>query len=549
MVKKKLFKVLSFGLATAMSMMLFAGCGKTQKDEPAKQSNETSKLTADQPGWKEDTSPITFDWYINFSWFTTKWGNDAVSKYVTNKTGVSINFVTPAGNEAEKLNTMIASGKLPDMLTLGWYEDGVKKMIEGGMVLPLDDLAQKYDLYFTKVADKQKLDWYKQADGHVYGYPNASSSLKDFDTYKEKKPSNQTFLVRKDMYESLGKPDMRTPEGFLNALKAAKEKFPTVNGQPLIPLGLHEFTNTGNYSLEGYLQNFLAIPMEKDGKLYDRYTDPDYVKWLKTFRQANQDGLLAKDIFVDKRAQMEEKIAQGRYFAMLYQRSDMANQQLALYAKDKNSIYIAVDGPANSNLDAPKLAGDGLAGWTITLISKDCKDPKRAIRFMSYLISEEGNKDLYLGEKGVTYDNINGKDQFKPEVLELLNKDRGAFDKQYGASYTYWMLMDTNLSLGWAPESSEPIKAMEDWTKGKTISYAAYDNINPTGDNPEGIAASKIGELFGATLPKLITSKSDSDFDKLFEEFKTKRDAAGFDKVKAYQEKQLQINKEKIGIK
>src|SRR5690606_17161545 len=164
------------------------------------------------------------------------------------------------------------------------------------------------------------------------------------------------------------------------------------------------------------------------------------------------------DIFIDKRPQMEEKIAQGRYFAMLYQRSDMQAQQLGLYQNDPDSVYIAVDGPANSNLDEPTLAGDGLSGWTITLISKNVKDPERAIRFMSYLISEEGQRDMYLGPKGVTYDTIDGKDQFKPEVLELLNSDRTAFDQKYGASHTFWMLMDTDMQLQWQPPTSEPFK-------------------------------------------------------------------------------------------
>lgn len=552
MSKKRLSKVLALTMATILSVGMLAGCGKTKNNASNTPSTSTEEkketLSADQPGWKEDTSPITFDWYMNFSWFATKWGGDATSKYITNKTGVSVNYIVPAGNENEKLNTMLASGKLPDLLTLGWWEDAAKKMIEGEMVLPLNKLAEQYDPYFITVGDAQKLSWYTQENGNVYGYPNASSSPKDFETYKDKKPSNQTFLVRKDMYEALGKPDMRTPEGFLNALKAAKEKFGTVDGQPLIPLGLNEFGDVGNTSLEGYLQNFLAIPMEKDSKLYDRTTDPDYIKWLKTFREANDMGLLAKDIFIDKRAQMEEKIAQGRYFAMIYQRSDMAAQEQALFAKDPNSIYIAVDGPANSNLDQPKLAGDGLAGWTITLISKDCKDPKRAIRFLSYLISEEGQKDMFLGEKGVTWDTIDGKDQFKPEVLDLLNKDRAAFDKQYGASHTHWMLMDTNMMLQWAPPTAEPAKQLEDWTKGKTISYAVFDGINPTGDSEEGVAANSIAQLWGKTLPKLLMAKSDAEFDKLFNEFTEKRKAAGFDKVLEYQQSQYETNKKKLGL-
>ncbi|MFC5530918.1 ABC transporter substrate-binding protein [Cohnella yongneupensis] len=507
---------------------------------------------ADEPGWKADTSPITFDWYLNFAWFPNKWGVDPTSQYVTKKTGVNINFIVPAGNENEKLNAMIASNQLPDFITLGWWEEGVKKMIEGGLVDSLDDLANQYDPYFFKVADGAKLSWYQQPDGKTYGYPNASASPVDFKTYGTQFISNQTFVVRKDIYEAIGKPDMRTPEGFLNALKLAKEKFPEINGAPLIPIGFHEFNENGNYSFfdvgqdSSYLSSFLALPREKDGKLYDRLTDPEMVKWLKVFRQANQDGLISKDVFVDKRAQMEEKIAQGRYFAMLYQRTDFAAQQNVLFANDPNSVYIAVDGPANANLDAPTLAGPAISGWTVTLISKKVKDKERAIKFLSYLISEEGQKDLYLGEKGVSYDTIDGKDQFLPDALKLMQTDRSAFDKKYGSSYTFWMLMDTNMNLQWAPPSVEPAKQLEDWTKGKTASYSQYDLINPPATSEEGINATKIGNEWGKVLPKLLLSKSDADFDKIFADFIAKRDKTGFAALQTYRQGKYEENVKKL---
>lgn len=506
-------------------------------------------LSADEPGWKLDTSPITFDWYLNFSWFPNKWGVDPTSQYVTKKTGVDINFIVPAGNENEKLNTLIASGKLPDFITLGYWEDAIKKMVEGELVLPLNKLAEEYDPYFFKVSDADKLGWYTQEDGNVYGYPNSSSSPADYEKYGDNYVSNQVFAVRKDMYEALGSPDMRTPEGFLNALKLAKEKFPEVNGQPLIPLGLHEFTEIGNDSLEAYLQNFLAIPREKDGKVYARETDPEYIRWMKALRQANQDGLLSKDIFIDKRAQMEEKIAQGRYFAMLYQRTDFAAQLGTIYQQDPSKTYIAVDGPSNTNLDQPTLDGPGISGWTVTLISKDVKDKARAIRFLSYLNSEEGNKDLFLGEKGVSYDTIDGKDQFKPEALELMNKDRSAFDKQYGSSFTFWMLQNTNITDQWAPESVEPFKQLEDWTKGKSVSTSVFQQIDPTGNSPEGVIATKLKQLRGKTLPKLLMASSDAEFDKLWSEYLDKQKKEGLDVYEAYQQKKYEENKVKLSIK
>ncbi|MBU5670404.1 extracellular solute-binding protein [Paenibacillus brevis] len=558
--KSKSKKMMMLLMACIMVLSL-AACGgngnnaaktenanNTTKTDTNTPSEPAAKPSADEPGWKSDTSPITFDWYLNFAWFPNKWGVDPTSQYVTKKTGVDINFIVPAGNENEKLNTLIASGKLPDFITLGWWEDGVKKMIEGGLVEPLNKLAEEYDPYFFKVADPDKIGWYTQEDGNIYGYPNSSSSPKDYEKYGDTYVSNQTFVVRKDIYEAIGSPDMRTPEGFLAALKAAKEKFPEIDGQPIIPLGLHEFTQTGNDSLEGYLQNFLAIPREKDGKLYDRESDPEYVRWLKTLRQANQDGLLAKDIFIDKRAQMEEKIAQGRYFAMLYQRTDFAAQLGTLYQQDPDKIYIAVDGPANTNLDAPKLNGPSISGWTVTLISKDVKDKDRAIKFLSYLMSEEGQKDLYLGEQGVSYDTIDGKDQFKPEVFDLMNKDRSAFDKQYGSSFTFWMMQDTNITYQWAPQSVEPYKQLEDWTRGKTNSVSEFDLIDPLANSDEGIILGKIKDLRGKTLPKLLMASSEAEFDKIYADYMKKKADLGNDKVVAFQQVKYEENKAKLGM-
>lgn len=558
-------KWLSFAIIASLMLSIVACSSNNNNDQatsssappasssaPADTASASASPSEDAPGWQSDTSPITFDWYLNFAWFPNKWGVDPTSQYVTKKTGVNINFIVPAGNENEKLNAMIASNDLPDFITLGWWEENVKKMVEGGLVESLDDLAKEYDPYFFKVADPAKLSWYKQADGKTYGYPNASASPVDFQKYGTQFTSNQTFVVRKDMYEAIGSPDMRTPEGFLNALKLAKEKFPEVNGQPLIPLGFHEFGDVGNSSIYtadqdgSMLASFLALPREKDGKLYDRLSDPEFVKWLKVFRQANQDGLIAKDVFVDKRAQMEEKIAQGRYFAMLYQRTDFAAQQNVLFANDPNSVYIAVDGPANANMDAPTLPGPAISGWTVTLISKKVKDKERAIKFLSYLISEEGQKDLYLGEKGVSYDTIDGKDQFLPEAKKLMETDRSAFDKKYGSSYTFWMLMDTNMNLQWAPPAVEPFKQLEDWTRGKTKSYSEFDLINPPATSKEGINLTKIANEWGQALPKLMLSKSDADFDKTMSDFLAKREKLGYADIQAFRQNLYQENMKKL---
>ena len=507
----------------------------------------SSNLSSDQPGWMVDTSPVEFDWYIHFSWFPNQWGQgDALSAYVTEKTGVDINFVIPAGNEAEKLNTLIAGDQLPDFITLGWWEGQVNDMIDGELVYALDELAEQYDPYFFEVAVPARLGWYTRDDGHVYGYPNASFTPEDYDKFDL--PSNQTFLVRKDMYEAIGSPSMRTPEDFLAALRAAKQMFPQVNGQPIIPFGMHEFGDTGNYSLENYIQNFLAIPYEENGKLIDRFAHPEYKRWMLAFRQAREEGLITTDVFVDKRAQMEEKIAQGRYFSMLYQRTDFAGQQQILYENDPDSIYIAVDGPANTSMDDPRLAGQGVAGWTITLISKNNKNPDRAIRFMSYLMSEEGQRDFHFGVQGVTWDTIGGRDQFTPEALEVLQTDRGQFDKVHGAAQTYWMLMDNAMFEQWQPSPISPFKELQEWTLPHTVSYAAYDNIAPQAGTDLGIVNTKIIDLRGKTLPALLNTASESEFESIWDNWLDRKEELGIAELMEFQQTKVDENKAKLGL-
>ncbi|MDF1567454.1 MAG: extracellular solute-binding protein [Spirochaetaceae bacterium] len=532
------FILLSFGFST-----IAANGGKDESSLPPVPS---VPLDPDTPGWTLDTSPVQFDWYLNFAWFRGIWGEDPVSRYVTEKTGVDIEFIIPAGNEADKLNTMIASGSLPDFVTLGWWEPQVKEIIAGEMAYPLDVLAKNYDPYFFKVAVPERVGWYTQDDGHIYCYPNASYSPSDYDKYEL--TSYQTFLVRKDMYEALGSPSMRTPQEFLRTLERAKAMFPEVNGQPLIPLGFKEFSDTGNDALENYLMNFLAIPMEKNGRYYDRYADPEYKRWLNTFREAQQRGLIANDVYLDRRAQMEEKIAQGRYFAMFYQHTDMIDAQALRFSEDPDSIYIAVDGPANSNMDDPRLAGQGLSGWTVTFISKSVDDPDRAIRFMSYMMSEEGQRDLYLGIEGVTWEAKDGREGFLPEVAELLNTDRAAFDKQYGASVKYWMLMDNPMFAQWETDPVTPYKELSEWTKSYTESYAIYDNIDPLPFEPEGIVAAKLSSLFGKYLPKLLKAESESEFNALWNELQEERQKIGLEKLMAFKQERINANKAKLGL-
>lgn len=557
---KKDFKKLMALALVAVMVLSMAACGKKNEstnttttpeatETPGTTDGATNQTEDGEtvPGWQQNKDDkVTLTWYINFSWFTTPWGENLISKTITEETGVNIEFIVPAGNEAEKLNSLIASDTLPDLVTLGWYEAQVKDIVADGMVYALDELATEYDPYWFEVADAGRVGWFTQEDGHVYGYPNSSFSPADYEKY-DNISSNQTFLVRKDIYEAIGSPDMTTPEGFKAAVKAAVEQYPEINGQPIIPIGAHEFGAVGNVSFDQYLSNFLAIPYEKDGKVYDRFTDAELVRWLKTFRELGQEGYLADDIFIDKRAQMEEKIAQGLYFCMLYQRTDLQTQQKVLFENDPNSIYMAIDGPKNSNGDAYTLPGTGINGWTLTMISKNCERPDRAIQLFSYLMSEQGQLMTWLGVEGVTWDYVDGVPTMKEEVRELLNTDRKEYDKQYGSDSAYWMFQDNAMALKWAVPTAEPLGQLERWTFPYVMSTSQYD-VTLTAGTDEADIQTKVDNEWGVVLPKLLLAESEEEFDSIWNNFMKQREDWGMQSVLDVKTSMMTDAKTKLGI-
>ena len=506
-------------------------------------------IEADEIGNRENSEEqeeIMLDWYVNYSWFATPWGENLVSKTITEETGVNVNFITPIGNETEKLNALIASDTLPDMITLGYWEPQVDEMIGEDMVYALNELADQYAPQFWEMTDETAVNWYTREDGNIYAYPNSSISPQDLQENKYI-GSNQTFLVRKDIYEAIGSPDMTTPEGFAAAVKKAAEMFPEVDGKTLVPIGAHSFDNEGNVSFDKYLMNFLAIPWEKDGKLYDRYTDPEYIRWLKMFRELGEQGYLATDIFVDTRTQMEEKLTEGRYFCMIYQYTDMLSQQKILYERNPDMVYMAVEGPRNSKGEDPTLPCTSISGWTVTLISKNCKNPQRAIELMSYLMSERGQMLIFLGVEGETYDMVEGKPVLKPDVKHLLDTDRVSYDRIYGADNAYWMLQDLVMQQKWQQSSSPAEEQLKEWS-GKYVVYnGQYEIVLPM--NSEGAAADdKIIRLWSKTLPRLLLAPTEEEFDAILAGFVEDREELGYPLVMEAGTEYMIEAKEKLGL-
>ena len=550
--KRKSIKASLAIILTIILTLTMAACNNSTNNESAPTTQPTnstqepqaeSTLNPDEPAWSLDTSPVDLTWFVGANWYAHSWGESLTSKYITEKTGVNIKLEVPSGEANEQITLMMTSGKLPDLISMGSWETAVKKLWEGDHVYALNELADQYDPYFFKVAGDGTLKWYRQENGNTYGVPNDSYSP-NLMHETGMTAANQTFLVRKDLYEEMGSPDLSTPEGFLGALQLLKDKYSEYKGQPISP-----FFAQGNvpYGMTEYLQNLLAVPHEKDGSVYDRITDPDYIAWLKTFRTAYERGLINVDFLVDSDTQVEEKTNNARYFMMIREWTGMTAVNPMLAAANPDSNYIAVDGPQNSKGDSAKLFPGNMDGWMVTMISKSTKHPERAIRFLTYLASEDGQRDLFLGKEGETWESVNGKPQLKSEFVDMLGSNIEKLEKEYGILDTYWMMRNPVIVNQWRPEKAPVIKQMEDFANAQAdIDSGIYKGLDPLGDSEVAVAWSRISQNWEEVLPELITAKDEAAFDKVFESFLSRRDSYGFEQVMEYRQTELDARKAKM---
>jgi putative aldouronate transport system substrate-binding protein len=538
---KKAGLILAFFIPT---MLAPVSCKKADSPGGTGSPGQVRAVNPDEPAWKSNTADKTkLSWFINLSWVNEQWGNDWTTQYIKETTGFDFEII--GGGDGDKLNTMIAAGDLPDIITLGWWESQYTEMAAAGLLQPLNKLADQYDPYFFKVANPDILNWNRTENGDVFAYNCYTTTPSDI-ANSDEVYANRTFLVRKDIYTAIGSPDMTTPEGFLKALRDAKSYMPLVNGTPLSLFGLGEAF--GGEHLDSYLQDFLAVPYEKDGVFFDRNTDPDYITWLKTFRQAYSEGLILNDVFTDRSEQIGDKIIQGRYFVLVKQWVDMQDQQRLLYANDPEKIYIAVDGPKNSRKDNPILPAGSIDGWLINCITTKCANPRRAIEFFTYMLSEEGLRTIYMGIPGKTYDMVGGEPKFREDFWNSYLADTDKVYYESGVPNLWGYFTDNATSERYAVETPDYIRAIRDWTAPYIFYGGIYSFREPDPDSRVGINNTRIKNLWTSTLPRLITAGSNAEFDTLFNEFVLRRAEYGWEEVTENYTAQIAENKRKLGF-
>lgn len=529
--------------ALLTAALMITGCsGGSDGASEANWVSIENRYTVDleRPAWqldkKEEVTDLT--WYVNADWWNTDFGKDIVTKKIKEDLNINIKFIT---GDDTKLNTFFAGGDMPDLLTV--FDSNSQVVSKASTwAIPLNDLAEKYDPYFNKVAAADTMKWFQQADGKTYGYPNYSNTQADYDSGNI--PAKTAFIIRKDVYEALGSPVMGTPEQFQSVMKQIKEKFPS-----LIPFGFNAIGG-GTGSLGDALQDFIGVPLESEnGEFYDRNLDEDYLTWLKTLNAVYRDGNISDDSFADDGTAFEEKVKSGKYATMLLDGTPQQGGNLQIYMSDnEGKEYIAVDGPQSTKGNAPTLNQSGITGWMINFISKDAKDPAKAMQIFTYLLSEEGQMLMNYGIEGETFKKKDdGTVELLPAVKDMQLHNADQFKKDYRLGEFMFFGHDRHKALS-ADAFPEAIKQMQAWGKGKLTPHFILENINPNLGTPEARALSAINTKWNSTLVSMLRSKDDASFDNALAAYQSFLEENRWPDIVKIRSEKMKQNKEKLGM-
>ncbi|MCM3000019.1 ABC transporter substrate-binding protein [Paenibacillus cellulositrophicus] len=519
----------------------------------------------------DDLKPITFTYFSEDS--STNWNNmkDEVGKVITEKTGVTLDAEFAVGDPVQKISLIAATGNYPDLIAA---KADVGKLVEAGAVIDLTDLIDKYAPNIKKMlGDKLVRTKYSLDDQAIYAIPTWSA-------VEEKKfKADGGFELQHRVVKEAGYPEIRTVKDFEKVIQDYITKHPTdENGNKNIGLSLnaddwhmYQVTNLGFQTTGGPDDGEYYIDQETHRATYHfrRPEEKEFFRWLN---HMNSIGLLDPESFVQKTDQFKAKVASGRVLGLADPEWDYGDGQNALKAAGKfDQTYGHYPVTISTEYKDTSFWPAGFDGGYGISISSKCKDPVRAIKFLDFLASEEGQILNNWGIEGKHYTMENGKRTLIPEVQERANNDGAAFQKEAGLGL-YWNLMvhygdgikDSTgnyftrnypelLTANYSEPEKETLKAYkaEHWKDlfpkeedFKPRAYGAAYTMSLPNDDPAVILGAKMKDITWKRIPEAVMSKPE-DFDNIWDAYMAKLEKAG---VKEMEEAYTKHIKDRIEL-
>lgn len=338
--------------------------------------------------------------FFNMDGISDSW-TDPVAQKITEKTGIALKTLYPSRGSNEAIDLMLTDGEYPDLI---FAKGDVNKLVEANALIDMEPLIEEYGPNIKTLygADYKRLR-YSAEKPYIY---QLCSNTVNKEIYTTSGSAQLQWAVLKEH-------DYKIPytlAEYEEQVKAYLAAHPETDGKPNIGISLcctdwrwyitlsnpsasiaEAAPDNGQWLIDGENVTYLhAGPNQKE-----------YYAWLN---RMYWEGILDPEFATQTFDDYKQKIVSGRVLGLLDADWNFAEAQKELIRSGKTEhSYAGLPVTLHEDDVCPSLFNWGLSpGWGVG-ITTACQHPERAVKFLDWLCSEEGQVLIHWGIEGTNY--------------------------------------------------------------------------------------------------------------------------------------------------
>ena len=381
-------------------VLVSAGCqtaDQTTGDQTTGSSAETTSATSGATQSSETTEGKLPD--AEFTYFIPDPNakiipdDSPVMKQIYDLTGVRIKRVIPPAEPLERLNIMLATGEMPDLIS---FQDAtvMRQYIDAGKIMRLNELIAEncpdvlsvnWAEFKNRLADEQGNLYYMPQGYTIGGVENAAPE------------TDNGLNVRTALFEEMGYDKLpNTLDEYKALLAEVKQKYPQMTPISLALGAQGHLSQLISYVAGAYGLEEDSGLVRSDGKLIHFSQSPEIKEYFAFLNDLNTEGYLDIEAPVLSAETLKQKCVAGKvwsYFGpgweinsemIAYESDNGSNEQMiTLFPKANDSVTKVTYSRGPRNLYN--------TGLTITSM---CADPDRFMKFYDYANTEQGRFNM-----------------------------------------------------------------------------------------------------------------------------------------------------------
>ena len=322
----------------------------------------------------------------------------------------------------EAVSSIIASGKLPDMIDGG---DASIDLYYSGLLVAWDDYLERYP-NLKEMYTAEEWDQFRQSDGHIYWANVFGNHYKEDTTTLH---NAQAFWIQTRVLEWDGYPKIETLDEYFDLLEryaAANPEMP--NGEKVIPYTClcedwkYYCLENAPMFLDGYPANNCVIVNVDQGmnnpKVVDYNTTDTAKYYFKKLNEEYNKGIIDPDFAAQTYDEYIAKLCTGRVLGMNDQYWNFAYNIMYSFSEyrtdakngtpytlsDIGCEYVPLGLTVKNGMTQQYHSyGDTLNTYSGIAVTTSCQDPDLAFSFLSALLDQDIHDLRFWGIEGVDY--------------------------------------------------------------------------------------------------------------------------------------------------